>query len=297
MDFGEWIRLLRKERKLDIQSLADRSGVEASTISRAENARTQVTLLTAIRLCDGLGISVADVLDSVYGKHTLKGEQEQQSIIPAVPTMNDVEQFLSSFYRNEEEGKIWLTDLLNKVVSMSRSVPGSAQGSVFRLFVPEDIQKLLLDSPIYRFEVQYPPGITSNAILTIYQRGGMLTLTDVGEYIKKLRRERKVTLEQMEQRVKLSPSILSRLESGFTEQIKLADVLMLDRHLGQEGTLLSMYWETYSCYERIIRRHAATAEQDLKLATLFIIACRWLQLMNPQDASWIKYIHTYEKLA
>ncbi len=297
MDFGEWIRSLRKERKLDIQSLAERSGVKASTISRAENARTQVTLPTAIRLCEGLGVTVEDVLNVVYGNHAIPDDQEQQSVTPAVPTIRDVEQFLSYFRRNEEKGKVWLTDLLNKIVSMSRSVPEGVEGGTFRLFVPEDIQKLLLDTPIYRFEVQYPPAMASNDILLIYQHGGVLTLTDVGEYIKKLRRERQVTLEQMVQRVKLSPSILSRLESGFTEQIKLADVLLLDKQLGQEGTLLSMYWGAYSSYERVIRHSAASAEQDLKLTMLFIIVCRWLQFINPQDVSWMRNVNSYGKSA
>src|SRR2546421_1680939 len=189
MDFGKWIGLLRTERKLDIQSLAIRSGLDASTISRVENARTKVTLLTAIRLCEGLGMSVADVLDVIYGKHIIKGEQEQQSLTPVGPTLSDVEQFLSYFHEHEEEGKIWFTDLLNKVVIMSGSVPRGVKEDTLRIFVPEDIQKLLLDSTIYRFEVLYPPAITAKDIFSIYQRGGMLMLTDIGEYIKKLRRD------------------------------------------------------------------------------------------------------------
>lgn len=296
MDFGEWIRSLRKERRLDIQSLAERSRVEASTVSRAENARTQVTLLTAIRLCEGLGVTMDDLLKAVYGKRTIKGDQEESPVAPAVPTTTDVEQFLSYFHRNEKEGRVWLTGLLNKVFSMSRSIAESPGGHT-RLFVPEDIQKLLLNSPLYRFEVQYPPALTSNDILSIYLQGGMLTLTDVGEYIKRLRRERQVTLEQMEQRVKLSPSILSRLESGFTEQIKLADVLMLDEQLEQEGTLLSMYWEAYRSYERIIRRHGTSSERDLKLTMLYLTACRWLQSINQPDTSWMENVRSYEKLA
>jgi transcriptional regulator with XRE-family HTH domain len=297
MDFGEWIKSQRKERKLDIQQLAERSRVEASTISRAENARTQVTLLTAIRLCEGLGVTLDDLLYTVYGKHSTKGDHEEPPLAINVPTMKDVEQFLSYFHMNEEEGKVRLSDLLNKVFSMSRSVPISVEGSPLRLFVPEDIQKLLVDSPMYRFEVQYPPAFASNAILSIYQQGGVLTLIDIGEYIKGIRRERQVTLEQMEQRVKLSPSILSRLESGFTEQIKLVDVLMLDEQLGQEGTLLSMYWEAYRSYERIIGLQGSSSEQDLKLTMLYITACRWLHAINPSDSSWIRNIHSYEKMA
>src|SRR6266568_1741316 len=287
MDFGEWIRSLRKERRLDLQSLAERSGVEASTISRLENARTQITLLTAIRLCEGLGMTVEDVLKVVYGNHPVPDDQEKPTEKPLVPKLKDVEQFLTYFHQNEVQGKVWLSYLLNKIAFISRSVSEDDDGITFRLFVPEDIQKLFLDMPLYRFEIQYPPAITSNDILSIYRRGGVLSLIDIGEYIKKLRRESQVTLEQMEERVKLSPSILSRLESGFTEQIKLSDVLLLDKQLGQVGTLLILYWEAYNWYERVIGHSTVTAEQDLKLTMLFIIVCRWLQCINPLDISWM----------
>jgi transcriptional regulator with XRE-family HTH domain len=286
MDFGEWIRLLRKEQKLDLQSLAERSNVEASTISRLENARTQITLQTAIRLCEGLGMTVEDLLQVVYGNRSVPDDREKPYEKPLVPKLRDVEQFLTDFHQDEELGKLWLSYLLNKIASMSSSESKGDEKVTFLLFVPEDIQKLLLNMPLYRFEIQYPPTITSKDILSIYRLGGVLSLTDIGEYIKKLRRERQVTLDQMEEKVKLSPSILSRLEAGFTEQIKLSDVLLLDQQLGQEGILLSMYWEAYNWYERVIGNRAASAGQDLKLIMLFIIVCRWLQCINPFDISW-----------
>lgn len=297
MDFGAWIKLLRKSRKLDIQSLADMSGVKTSTISRVENGRTQVTLLTAVRLCEGLEVTVTDVLDAIYTKHFVKGEQESLSTTPTVPTLSNVEQFLSFYHDNENEGKTWLTDLLNRVLLMNKSTSQNMKEHNFRLFVPEDIQKLLLDSPVYRFEIQYPSEMTSSDIRSIYQHGGILTLIDIGEYIKKLRREQQVTLEQMEQHIKLSPSILSRLESGFTEQIKLIDVLTLDQQLDQEGILLSMYWKTYSCYKHITGKQVNSTEHNLKLAVFFILACRWLQLIDPQDVSWARNPPSYETLA
>lgn len=297
LEFGRWIRSLRKERQLDIRSLAERTGVEVSTISRVENARTQVTLLTAIRLCEGLGKDVSDVFTVLRGKPMNKDVEERVTGADAVPNMGDVEQFLTYFQSNKEEGKIWFSDLLNRVVSMSRGDEGSARGNLSRVFVPEDIHKLLFDSPFYRFEIQYPPTIAARDIFTIYQHGGMLTLIDIGEYVKKVRRDRQVTLARLEQEANITQSILSRLESTVIEQIKLADVFMLDTQLGQEGTLLSMYWSVYSFYERLYRRHAASAEQNLKLVSIFILTCRWLQFMNPQDITWISNVRSYERLA
>lgn len=294
INFGLWIRSLRKEQQLDIRTLSERTGVEVSTISRVENARTQVTLLTAVRLCEGLGKEVADVLTVLHGNPTLKVIEEQVTGTDAVPTMSDVEQFLAYFHRSKE--KTWFSDLLNKADALSKGNEGSARGTLSHVFVPEDMHKLLLDSPFYRFEIQYPPTIAANDIFTIYQHGGMLTLIDIGEYVKKVRREKQVTLAQLEQAANITQSIRSRLESTVIEQIKLADVFMLDEQLGQEGTLLSMYWSVYSFYARLFRRHAASAEQNLKLASIFILTCRWLQFMNPQDITWISAMRSNERL-
>src|SRR5260221_14635496 len=77
ISFGEWMRAIRKERCLDIRTLAERTGVEATTISRVENARTQVTLQTCVRLCEGLGVSEFDVIAALYGKPAPSSEGER----------------------------------------------------------------------------------------------------------------------------------------------------------------------------------------------------------------------------
>ncbi len=295
MNFGEWIRSLRKEQKLDIRKLAEQSGVEVSTISRVENERTQVTLLIAIRLCEGLGATVSDVLTVVCGERMFSDAQEPMTEADAIPTEDDVERFLNYLHSHTEEGWAWLTSLLNRIVSMTGSTERTAD--VSQLFVPGHIQKLLIDSPVYRFEIQYPSTITANDILVIYQHAGMLNLSDVSEYSKKLRREKQVTRARLEQVAKLSPSVLSRLESPVIEQIKLADVLMLDEQLGQGGTLLSMYWKVYSFYEKLVRRDGPSADQEMKLASIFITICRWLQFTNRQDISWMSNVRSYEKMA
>src|SRR5260370_27511004 len=295
MNFGEWIRSLRKEQKLDIRKLAEQSGVEVSTISRVENERTQVTLLIAIRFCEGLGATVSDVLTVVCGERMFSDAQEPMTEADAIPTEDDVERFLNYLHSHIEEGWAWLTSLLNRIVSMTGSTERTAD--VSQLFVPGHIQKLLIDSPVYRFEIQYPSTITANDILVIYQHAGMLNLSDVSEYSKKLRREKQVTRARLEQVAKLSPNVLSRLESPVIEQIKLADVLMLDEQLGQGGTLLSMYWKVYSFYEKLVRRDGPSADQEMKLASIFITICRWLQFTNRQDISWMSNVRSYEKMA
>jgi hypothetical protein len=232
-----------------------------------------------------------------YGRYVRPDEQEKQTQESLVPKLRDVEKFLTFIHQNEEQGQVWLVYLLNIIVSKSTDSSAGFGRGTFRLFVPEDVQKLLLDNSVYRFEIEYPSAISSRDILSIYLRGGMLSLTDVGEYIKKLRRERLVTLEQMEQKVKLSTSILARLEAGLTEQIKLVDVLLLDKQLGQEGMLLSMYWDSYRSYEYMIHHGILSMDQDVKLITLFMKICRWLQYFNPLDISWMINVNSFWRSA
>jgi len=297
MTFGEWIRRLRKEQKLDIRTFAEQSGVEASTISRVENERTQVTLLIAIRLCDGLRVTVSDVLSEVYGVTARKSTHEEVPQMSLAPTMEDVEEFLRYFHEQKDEARKWLIDLLNKASLQYEHTEDAVNPTQPRFFGLEDIHKLLFASPFYRFELQYPPSLTTNDILTFHREGAMLTLTDIAEFTRKLRREKQVTLAKLEQDAKISQNMLSRLESSFIEQIKLADVFMLDEVLKQEGTLLKMYWSVYSFYQNLLRRSPSTADQEMKLASIFIIICRWLQIVSPRDDSWMKQRRFFEKLA
>jgi transcriptional regulator with XRE-family HTH domain len=287
MEFGQWIRSVRKQQKLDIRTLAVRTGVEASTISRVENTRTQVTLGTAIRICEGLGMTATDLLLAVRGKRLVPLEEMNTPTEDPIPTLHTIEMFLNSFRANPEAGYLLLSNLLNKVVFLKEedSYP----------FLPEGVRSLLFHSPIYQFEIQYPPDIEAEDILTIYKRGGVLTLVDIGTYVKKIRREKQVTLAYLEDTAKVSSSVLSRLETGLMEQVKLADILRLDDQLEQDGKLLAMYWRVHHLNMLLLRQSLASADRteflslpkselEGKLLSVFITLHRWLQ--HVPDASY-----------
>src|SRR5258706_3650704 len=297
MDFGSWIRSLRQAQGLDIRALTKLTRVEGSTISKVENGQTKLTLLTAIRLCEGLGVNVTDVLTVVSGRGVFGGQQECSTKATSVPTRDDVEQFLTHFHRNRAEAELWLSNLLNRVVSLSRSAENRDEVKSSQLFGPADITMLLMDSPIYRFEIQYPSSITAGHILTIYQQSGLLSPVDLSEYVRRVRRERQVTLEGLEKAAKLSMSVLLRLESVVIEHIKMADVLLLDQLLGQEGILFSMYWDVYRFYDTMVQRYGDAAEQNMRLVSIFLTACRWIQSMDQYDSSWLVDMRSNMQLA
>ncbi len=108
---------------------------------------------------------------------------------------------------------------------------------------------------------------------------------DIGVYVKQARHGRRVTLSGLEESGKLSASVLSRLETGVLERIKLMDVLALDEQLDQEGKIVALYWSACTLMDMVARmrrldEQAGAREQDLKVVELFLTIYRWLSCLS-----------------
>src|SRR3989442_6969223 len=97
MEFGTWVQNVRKERGIDIRAIAEKTGVDASTISRIENSRTEATLYTSFRICQGLRISLSELVQLLSGPYPLALEEREPSEEETVVTFHDVEDFVGSF--------------------------------------------------------------------------------------------------------------------------------------------------------------------------------------------------------
>ena len=110
--------------------------------------------------------------------------------------------------------------------------------------------------------------------------------------------------QSLEESGKLSASVLSRLEAGVLERVKLIDVLTLDEQLEQEGKIVAMYWRACSLMDAVVQVHQQSEltgaemsasvdriEQDLKVIELFLTICRWLSCLYPSDHTWITEFH------
>ena len=303
MDFGAWVRSIREQREMDVRAFAHLVGVDASTISRIEQARSQVTLSTAVRVCEGVGMTPSDLLWALQGKQPKWTEGCHVTRESEAITIDVLEAWLSSLRRYWQEECTWLTSLLNRIAAHSDN--GSlTPGETSLLIVPEDIEKLLQDSRLYQFKVHYPEDMKADAIWNIYTHGGALSLVDIGAYIRQARRTRRLTLSGLEESGKLSASVLSRLEAGALERVKLIDVLTLDEQLGQEGKIVAMYWRACSLMDTVARVHQQheqagmempasmdRIEQDLKVIELFLTICRWLSCLYPSDHTWVTEFH------
>ena len=88
--------------------------------------------------------------------------------------------------------------------------------------------------------------------------------------------------------MKISSSVLSRLETGALDRIKFADILTLDEQLEQEWTIIGMYWEACKFQEKFLYRHHRVNNEritsssgsfddvEFKLASVYITVYRWL---------------------
>jgi transcriptional regulator with XRE-family HTH domain len=299
MDFGSWVQSLRSSRAMDVRTFARLVGVDASTISRIEQARTQVTVLTAVRICEGVGTAPADLLSAMRGERPKWARRQPDIHEDVVITIKDLEALLCFLRLHWEEGCRFLTNLLNRIAASERA-DERLQEETTLLIVPKDIEKLLADSPLYHFKVHYPEEMKAEEIWKIYLAGGALSLVDIGIYLRQVRRDLRVTLSGLEESGKLSASVLSRLEGGTLERVKLIDVLTLDEQLGQEGKILAMYWRACTLMEMVmrVRKRDSLAgvpmpaaleriEQDLKMVELFLTICRWFSCLSASDHGWI----------
>lgn len=60
MKVGKKLKLLRKERKLTLKELSDKSGVAIATLSRMEHDIMTGTIESHINICKSLGVNLAD---------------------------------------------------------------------------------------------------------------------------------------------------------------------------------------------------------------------------------------------
>lgn len=66
MQVGETIHKLRKERKMTLVELAEKSGVALATLSRMENDKMTGTLESHMKICEALGISLPDLYKNLF---------------------------------------------------------------------------------------------------------------------------------------------------------------------------------------------------------------------------------------
>lgn len=299
MEFGDWLRSRRQYRKLDVRTLAERSQVDPSTISRIENLHTQSTLYTAYRLCKGLQVASSELYYGLSDTSMVVREQIPDDKKNAI-SLADMELLLDTLTFNYKDIYYYFAEVLNQIsIMMSRSIV--KHPDIYPQFTPENMEALLSGaySSAFHFDLDYPHAIDSDIIRYNYEHGGVLLLDDIGAYARNIRRSQKETLKTIENSTEISMSVLSRLEDGALERIKLSDIFTLDTALKQTGLLLDMCWDACSFDEwvenklkkyKTVRGSASEeSKRAQQMILLYIKVCRWFQSLQGSGFEWPKY--------
>jgi transcriptional regulator with XRE-family HTH domain len=67
MKLGEKLKLLRKQKDLTLDKLAESSGVAKATLSRIENGVTTGNLKTHLKICEALGVNIGELYKELEG--------------------------------------------------------------------------------------------------------------------------------------------------------------------------------------------------------------------------------------
>jgi transcriptional regulator with XRE-family HTH domain len=289
MKFGPWFRKYREEvLGMDLRETADLTDVDASTINRIENERTQPTLDTVVRLFDGLGLDWTQLLTDMVGADRvtqLRAWPQQNT--DQVLTLDDVTGFVDFFDAQPDDASFWLAEHIGAIAFTA----ARDHHDLIPAIAAEDIAKFLAPpSPVFDFALHYPPDLDPAVIRTNFVNGGVLTFQDVGAFIRGRRRQTAKSLATMRDKTRKSTSMLARLESGSLVRIKLADILSVDQELDDGGELLAMFWRVAEQREEFV--DAVTWDgrkyNVADVALLLITTCRWLQIQRGANVSWLR---------
>jgi transcriptional regulator with XRE-family HTH domain len=78
---GARVRELRRERRLTLDDLAERSGVSRAMISKVERGEKNPTLVVAAKLAEGLGITLSELLGTEERREVVVVPREKQMVM------------------------------------------------------------------------------------------------------------------------------------------------------------------------------------------------------------------------
>ncbi len=290
----DWLKRERIAQGLEQIELAELSGLESSTIGRIENGRTNPTLFAVIRICYGLGLSQKHFMHAIGLNAFLSEHQGARSDTGEVLTIEDIEAFFS-FYRNQPmEAKGYLY----KTFGWIRFLAGKSSAESMESDGAEIIGEMIRAQNLDLSTLPYPEEINKDAFWSIYILGGVITLKDVGVYIRLIRQSKNLSLRDLAKEVNTTHTAIRRLEMGAIERIDIADLIAVDRVIGVENDILTLCWAAGEFHTGILRNKLSEERMDLppigwapeeyNFAITLSVIERWYSHYQARSIDWLK---------
>jgi transcriptional regulator with XRE-family HTH domain len=78
---GAWVRELRRERRMTLDALAERSGVSRAMISKVERGEKNPTLVVAAKLAEGFGITLSQLVGMEERREVVVVPKERRMVM------------------------------------------------------------------------------------------------------------------------------------------------------------------------------------------------------------------------
>lgn len=291
MQFGELVRLRRQERRWNIRKLEAKSLVNRGAISRIESGKSQALVETTIRLSKTLNIRPIEFIQKI--------ETENIFLHSTYPPKSS--KYLSYLDLQELINCINIRPItiIDRIIEISKkylSLDGqnSLQFSEYYEMRSnngnEDIKQTIMG---INKEIEYPNNLTIKTIIMVNNHGGAITLKDIGFYIRSTRRNRSMSLTDLQDICKIPDSTLCNIENAVYKKIKLDDVIILDKALKAKGELIGLFWNTFEFHPPIPEGGVSREWANLEIAlSKFIVGIyRWLQSQDEASAAqWLNTI-------
>lgn len=280
-DIGKRISDTRLSRNMTTAELAQLVDVDASTISRAENARGEVTFDVAMKLAHVVGLTglatqenlvihEASVPDRINAstRPSLKYRWPEEEVVILVRWFSVEPQEVEAYIAT------WLNLLFRRNVETKRSDRLQAQP-----FTAVDAGRLLGLDGVVRAAIADPPLDVIDLVCEIYRLAAVLSSDQMNKLLAAIA-EDAILWDKLDRR---SRETLRRLQSGLTERMKLTDVLKLSELI--QIDLVDMYFSVDD--SRPVSVDAERVDPNAvkrELVSLLVTLTGWAQykLGNPE---------------
>jgi transcriptional regulator with XRE-family HTH domain len=293
MEFGTIVHQRRLQRGWNVQTLMEKSSISDATISRIENGKSKALVDSTIRLCETLNIDPKEFI------HIGNLDNLHIQIRPHSTTKEVT--FLS---RSDLTELIVLllakpASIFNRILDYSKrylqaDFPNFSFGEFIIGIKPIKEDNKAIDHIIGLFQKSnYPDFIENQLIVETNNHGGAIMLIDIAHYMREARRNRGLTLIDLQNLVEMPESALSNWENAIYKKIKMDDVFILDKALKTQGEFTTLVWNACEFYPfisdgKLLRR---LTNQEISLCNAIICIYRNLQSQDSSSPSqWLNAV-------
>jgi transcriptional regulator with XRE-family HTH domain len=294
IDFVSWLRSERLRRDLDIRDLAALSHLSTAQISRIETGKSILSLNSMIRLTSGLGVDLKELASRFKLKAIIPRKNGMDWGSGLNVTAKDA-WALWNYYR-EEPKKV--KDIFIAAYDKIRQHEPNVLVELPRAPTKKIVRKAINPPLKNTIPLFYPEKWSDEYILPVFRAGGLVTLRDLGTFVRDCRQKKGVSLRDTTSGLSISHQTLFRFEQGQIDRVSFAEVLELESVLEQEGILLGLAWragefQTGILFRQLSRMHGTAEVWNDRVwifSRVFITIVCWYMVMLPEETEWINQL-------